>query len=73
MNASTAGFSGTTPNAGGSLTVSDASDRAARRREQRHDAAVGMADEMVALAQLRSDLVGLLLEVDPLDAAARGG
>ena len=40
--------------------------RPPRRSEQRHDAAVGMTDEVIAFAELRCDLVRLHLEVDPL-------
>src|SRR5205085_2172781 len=43
----------------------------ARRREERDNAPVGVADEVVALAQFRCDLLGLLLEVDPLERRPR--
>ena len=44
--------------------------RPARRREQRDDAAVRVPDEVVAVAQLGRNVVGLLLEVDPLERRA---
>jgi len=56
---------------GGSITVSDRTGSPPRRREQADDTAVGVADQVIALADLRAEHVCLLLEVHALHRRVR--
>ena len=62
--AATSGTSRATRVAGGSTTVSEARSLAARGRQKRDDATVGVADEVVAVGQAVGDPDGVVLEVD---------
>jgi hypothetical protein len=48
-----------------------AEPRSVRSGEERHDAAVRVADEVVTLPKLGTDLTRLVLEVDPLERRPR--
>ena len=68
MNSSAAGMPRAAPNAGGSITVSERRSSGRRAaREQRDDAAVGVADEVRSGLQELLEPYRLVLEIDLLD------